>query len=123
MLKSNDQSRSIDQKRLVNTNSSSISFFRLDKDYGPREYDKSNKTLPTTQTSPSYPVNNVSQNFLSNEYLTCQHCNKTYKTKTGLNRHKAKCKERDKPSDNNEPNIPSTGNDNNTAASQTIEYP
>ena len=123
MLKSNDQSRSIDQKRLVNTNSSSISFFRLDKDYGPREYDKSNKTLPTTQTSPSYPVINVSQNFLSNEYLTCQHCNKTHKTKTGLNRHKAKCKERDKPSDNNKPNIPSTGNDNNTAASQTIEYP
>ena len=57
---------------------------------------------------PSYPVNNVSQNFLSNEHLTCQHCNKTYKTETGLNRHKAKCKERDKPSVNNEHNIPST---------------
>ena len=65
----------------------------------------------------------VSQNFLSNEHLTCQHCNKTYKTETGLNRHKTKYKERDKPSDNNEHNIPSTSNDNDTAASRTIEYP
>ena len=64
-------------------------------------------SLPSTQTSPSYPVNNVSQNFLLNGNLTYQHCNKTYKTETGLNRHKANCKERDKPSDNNEQNIPS----------------
>ena len=123
MLISNEKSRSLDQERPVNTNSSSASFFRLDKDYGLREYDKSNKTMPSTQTSPSYPVNNVNQNFLSNEHLTCQYCNKTYKTKTGLNRLKAKCKERDKPSDNNEHNMPSTSNDNNTAASRTIEYP
>ena len=73
MLKSNDKSKSIDQERPVNTSSGSGSFFRLDKDYGPRGYDKSNKTLPSTQTSPLYPVNNVSQNFLSNEHLTCQH--------------------------------------------------
>ena len=56
MLKSNDNSRSIDQERPVNTNSSFVSFYRLEKDYGPREYDKSNKTMPSTQTSPSYPV-------------------------------------------------------------------
>ena len=80
----------------------------MDKDYGLREYDKSNKTMPGTQTSPLYPVNNVNQNSLSNEHLTCQHCNKRYKTKTELNRLKAKCKERDKPSDNNEHNMPST---------------
>ena len=123
MLISNEKSRSIDQERPVNTNSSSASFFRLDKDYGPREYEKSNKTLPSTQTSSSYPVNNVSQNFLSNEHLTCQHCNKTYKTETELNRHKAKCKEGDKPSDNNEHNITSTSNDNDTAASRTIGIP
>ena len=122
MLKSNDKSRSIDQKRPVNTNSSSVSFFRLDEDNGPRKYDKSKKTLPT-ETSPSYPVNNVSQNFRLNERLTSQHCNKTYKTETGLNQHQAKCKERDKPSDNNKHNIPSTSNDNDTKASRTIEYP
>ena len=57
------------------------------------------------------------------KYLTCQHCNKTCKTETGLNRHKAKCKERDKPSDNNDHNMPSTSNDNDRAASRTIEYP
>ena len=123
MLISNEKSRNIDQERPVNTNSSSASFLRLDKDYSPREYDRSNKTLPSTQTSPSYPVNNISQNFLPNEHLVCQHCNKTYKTEIGLNRHRAKYKERDKPSDNNEHNIPSTSNDNDTAASRTVEYP
>ena len=111
MLKSNDKFRSIDQKRPVTTNSSFASFFQLEKDYSPREYGKSNKTLPTTQISPLYPINNVSQNFLSNEHLICQHCNKTYKTETRLNQHKAKCKERGKPLDNNEHNIPSTSND------------
>ena len=94
----------------------------LNKDYGPKEYDKSNKTLPSTQTSLLYLVNNVSQNFMSNEQLKCQHCNKTYKTETGLNRHIAKCKERDKPSDNNEHNISCTSNDNDKTASQTIKY-
>ena len=108
MLISIEKSRSINQERPVNTNSSSALLFRLDKDYGPREYDNSNKILPSTQASPSYPVNNVSQNFLSNEHLTCQHCNKTYKTETGLNRHKTKCKERDKTSHNKEHNIPYT---------------
>ena len=88
MLILNRNSRSTDQKRHVNNNSSSASFFPLDKDYGPREYDKSNKTLSSTQTSPLYPVNNVTQSFLSNKHLTCQHCNKTYKTETGLKRHK-----------------------------------
>ena len=66
MLKSNDKSRSIDQERPVNTNPSSVSFFLWKNDYGPKEYDKSNKNLPCTQTSSLYPVNNVSQNFFSN---------------------------------------------------------
>ena len=79
------------QKRPINTISSSVSLFLLDKDYGPREYDKSNKTRPITRISLLYPVHNVSQNFLSNENLKCQHCNKTYKTETGLNQHKGKC--------------------------------
>ena len=90
---------------------------------GHREYDKSNKTLPSTKISPSYPVNNVSQNVLSNEYVTCQHCNKTYKTETGLIRHKAKFKKRGKPSDNLEHNIPCTSKGNDAAASWAIEYP
>ena len=59
----------------------------------------SNNTLPSTQTSPLCPVNNVSQSFMSNEHLKCLHCNKTCKIETGLNPHTAKCKERDKPSD------------------------
>ena len=111
MLISNEKSRSSGEERPVNTNSSSAPFFQFDKDYRPGEHDKSNKALPSTQISPSYPVNNVSQNFPSNEHLICQHCNKTCKTETGLSRHKAKCKEIDKPSDNNEHNIPSTSND------------
>ena len=111
MLISNEKSRSSGEERPVNTNSSSASFFQFDKDYRLGEYDKSNKALPSTQISPSYPVNNVSQNFPSHEHLICQHCNKACKTETGLSRHKAKCKERDKPSDNNEHNISSTSND------------
>ena len=83
----------------------------------------SNKTLPSTQTSPWYPVNNVSQNFMSNEHLKCRHCNKIYKTETGLNPHTAKCKERDKTSDKNEHDISCTSNGNDTTASQTIKYP
>ena len=88
-MKSNDKSRSIDQEEPVNTISLFASSFRLDKDCGPRENDKSNKTLLITKNSPLYPVNNVSQNLISNEHLKCQHCNKTYKTETGLNQHKA----------------------------------
>ena len=86
ILKSNDKSRSIDQERPANTNSSFVSFLRMDKDCDPREYDKSNKTLPSTHSLPSYLVNNASKNFLSNEHLKCQHCNKTYITDTGRNR-------------------------------------
>ena len=39
-----------------------------------------------------------------------------------MNRHRAKCKERDKPSGNNEHNISCTGNDSDTTTSRTIEY-
>ena len=56
----------------------------------------SKNTLPSTQTSPLCRVNNVSQNLMSNKHLKCLHCNKTYKTETGLNPHTAKCKERAK---------------------------
>ena len=35
---------------------------------------------------------------------------------------KAECKEREKPSDNNEHNIPSSGNNNDTTASRTSEH-
>ena len=45
----------------------------------------SKNTLPSIQTSPLCRVNNVSQNFMSNKHLKCLHCNKTYKTETGLN--------------------------------------
>ena len=95
----------------------------MDKDHGPRKHNKPNKTLPSTETSPLYPLNNISQNFLLNEHLKCQYSNKIYKTETGLNRRKAKYKERNKPSDNNKYNTPSTSNRNYTTASQTFEYP
>ena len=39
-LKSSDKSWSIDQERPVKTISSFLSFSRLDKDYGPKEYVK-----------------------------------------------------------------------------------
>ena len=39
----------------------------IDNDYGCREYEKSNKILPSTQTSLSHPVNNASLNFLQAE--------------------------------------------------------
>ena len=58
-----------------------------------------------------------------NEHLTSQYCHNPYQTDTELNRRKDKCKERDKPSDNNEHSIPSTSNDNDTTASRAIEYP
>ena len=44
--------RSINQGRPVNTISSSVSFLRLDKNYGPRKYDKSTKTQPSTHALP-----------------------------------------------------------------------
>ena len=86
-------------------------------------YDKSNKTLPRFQITPLYPVNNVSPNSLSAEHLKYQYCNTTYKSETGLNRHKTTCKERDKSSDYKKHNIPSTSNDKDTTASRTIKYP
>lgn len=98
-------------------------FFQLDKDHGPRKHNKPNKTLPSTETSPLYPLNNIIQNFPLNEYLKCQYSNKIYKTETGLNRRKAKYKERNKPSDNNKYNTPSISNGNYTTASQIFEYP
>ena len=44
--------RSINQGRPANTISSSVSFLQLDKNYGPREYDKSTKTQPSTHALP-----------------------------------------------------------------------
>ena len=63
ILKSNDKFRSIDQERPANTNSSFVTFLRMDKDCDPREYGKSNKTLPSTRSLPSYLVNNASKSF------------------------------------------------------------
>ena len=54
MLKSNDNLEALIKKDLQIP--SQVSFFRLDKDYDPREYDKSNKTLPSAQTSPLMSV-------------------------------------------------------------------
>ena len=51
--------------------------------------------------------------------MTCKHGTKTDKTESWLNWHKAKCKERDQPSGDNEHDIPS----NCTTASRKIEYP
>ena len=82
LLKSNDKSRSIDQERLINTNSIYVLFFQLGKEYGPQDYGESNNILSSAQNLPLYPVNNVNQNLMSNENLECQHCNKLYKTES-----------------------------------------
>lgn len=99
---------------------SSLSFFRLDNDYGPREYGKSNETLPSTQTSPLFPVKNVRQTSFQLTFVEMSTLQQM-STETELNWHKAKCKERDGPFDNNEQNISSTSNDDTTAC-RTIEY-
>ena len=56
---------------------SKTSFFRLDKNYRPRKYDKKNKVLPLTQTE------NISAGMNETLYL-CDICNKRYKSQSGL---------------------------------------
>ena len=56
-------------------------FFRLDKNYRPREYDKTNKVLPLYQTK------NISAGMNEALYL-CDICNKKYKSQSGLKRHR-----------------------------------
>ena len=63
---------------------SKTSFFRLDKNYRPRECDKTNKVLPLTQT----------KNILAgmNETLfLCDISNKRYKSQSGLKSHRKNC--------------------------------
>ena len=84
--------------------SSSLSFFRLDKNYGPKEYDTSNKILPNTQ--PQNSTENISDDQLDTSTTIVQHgepgvfyclyCHKGCKSEPGLKRHVNKCKERDK---------------------------
>ena len=60
---------------------SKTSFFRLDKNYRPRKYDKKNKVLPLTQTE------NISAGMNETLYL-CDIRNKRYKSQSGLKRHR-----------------------------------
>ena len=56
------------------------SFFRFDKNYSPREYDKTNKMLPPSQTD-----NKTSKG--SEIQFLCEFCSKKYKLHSGLKRH------------------------------------
>ena len=59
-------------------------FFRLDKNYRPREYEKTNKVLPLSQTK------NISAGMNKTLYL-CDICNKKYKSQSELKRHRQNC--------------------------------
>ena len=57
---------------------------RLDKNYFPREYDKTNKVLPLSQTENIPTANNENLYF-------CDICNKKYKLQSRLKRHQMNC--------------------------------
>ena len=98
-----------DKTHHVKINSSSkdsvsLSFFHLDKNYGPSEYDISNKALPNSQ--PKQSNDNVCIEPINNSVTSVQdeksgevcylYCNKVHKSGAGLKRYINKCKERDK---------------------------
>ena len=80
------------KSKVNNRNVSDKSFFRLDPNYGPKEYDKSNKVLPNSQTSSQISSND---NEIRGETVSfiCPGCNKNYKTKTGWAKHTNNCKD------------------------------
>ena len=112
----------------VNTNASSknsdtFSFFHLNKNYFPREYDTSNKVLPNLQQKQSNdnicikPVSNSVTSIQDGRSVEvrCSYCSKVYKSGAGLKHHINKCKERDKDFDKRESSVISflpTENDN-----------
>ena len=59
---------------------SKISFFRFDKNYRPREYDKTSKVLPPSQTDNRTSKGSEIQFF-------CEFHSKKYKFHSGLKRH------------------------------------
>ena len=63
---------------------SRTSFFRLDKNYRPREYDKTNKVLPLIQTE------NISAG-MNGTLHPCDICNERYKSQSGLKCHRKNC--------------------------------
>ena len=79
--KSSNQDRSNDAK---DCEVSKTSFFRFDKNYRPREYDKTNKVLP-----PSHTDNRTSKG--SEIQFLCEFCSKNYILHSGLKRHQKNC--------------------------------
>ena len=73
----------IDQMMLKNAKLIN-SFFRFDKNYRPREYDKTNKVL-----SPSQTDNRTSKE--SEIQFLCEFCSKKYELYSGLKRHQKNC--------------------------------
>ena len=63
---------------------SKTSFFRFDKNYRPRKYDKTNKVLPPSQTN-NRPSKGIETQFL------CEFCSKKYKLHSRLKRHQKNC--------------------------------
>ena len=91
----------------VNTNTTSknsdtFSFFRLDKNYFPREYDTSNKVLPNLQQKKwndnicTKPISNSVTSILGAKSVEVRslYCNKVYNLGPGLKHHMNRCKER-----------------------------
>ena len=64
---------------------SSKSFFRIDPTYGPRSYDKSNKTIPLSQNQKQQP--HVLNEEVTQQETVCIKCKRTFKTPRGLQQH------------------------------------
>ena len=67
----------------MSNNNSGQSFFRMDKDLGPKDYDKSNKILP-----PSQPLTPQESTFI------CDLCRREFTTKSGRTNHRKTCLKR-----------------------------
>ena len=91
----------------INTSSKdsiSFSFFCLNKNYGLREYETSNKVSRNSQLKQlndnAYiePISNSVTSVQDGKSVEvcCLYCNKVYKSEAGLKRHKNKCMEKDK---------------------------
>ena len=84
--------------------SAPLSFFRLDKNYRPREHDTFIKILQDSQPRQSIdhiciePINNSVTSFPIGKFVQgcCLYCSKVYKLEAGLKPHINRCKERDK---------------------------
>ena len=104
------------------------SFFRTDPNYGPKQYEESNKILPASQSINISPITTDEQRpntetfsgntecSSSSDYntgtSTCENCSKVCKSIGGLKNHQNKCFKTDKDSKHLKEATPLTSTDN-----------